>query len=162
MTDGIFKNGVPYALDVKRLTERWPTNELNEGLVIPHEDLEAVLDFKSGSQRYYGVINSWMSQVRRETGIYMVWQPGDGVKVLNPSGVLSHAETRTRQKIKQTGRAMRIFSWVQRDRLDETGQQRLDHQVRVIQALKEATEKSARALAVELAPVQSLPKRKVS
>jgi len=155
----VFSGGVPYAVDVKRLREAWPIDRLEEGVLVPHEELEAVLNLERGTQRYYGVINSWMGKIRTETGIYMVWTPGDGVRVLAPAGILSHAETRTRQKIKQTGRAIRTFAWVQRDRLDEVGQARLDHQQRVAAALKMAIDATRQQLAVELAPARSLPKR---
>ena len=158
----IFTGGVPYAIDVKRLSEAFPTDQLTEERVISHEELEGALSMDRGSQRYYGVCNSWIAKVKNETGIYMVWDQGSGIKVLTPAMLLGHAETRTRQKIKQTGRAIKTFAWVQRDRLDETGQQRLDHQMRVANALKSAIDTTRRELAVELAPVKCLPKRKVS
>jgi hypothetical protein len=160
----IITGGVPYALDVKRLTEAFPVNDLTEDRVITHEDLEGTIQLRRGTQRYYGVINSWLHKMKQEAGIYMIWEPGDGVKVLNPAGLLFHAETRTRQKIKQTVRAIRIYGHVEqrRDRLDETGRARLDHMVRVANKTKEAIEQARKDMAVELAPVKSLPKRQIA
>ncbi len=156
----VFTGGVPYSVDVSRLVESFPANKLDEGRIIPHEELETSTGLQRGSQRYYGVINSWISKVKSETGIFMVWEQGDGVKVLAPSGVLEHAETITRQKIKQTKRAVNTFAWVKRDRLNDVGRQRLDHVMRVGNAIKESIDSARRQLAVELAPAKSLPKRR--
>jgi hypothetical protein len=154
----IFNGGMPYGPDVNRLKETFPVTKLTEGTIIRHEELEAVVRQQRGSQRYYGVINSWMSQQKNANGIFMVWEPATGIKVLNPAEILSHAETKTRQKIKQTGKAIRTFGWVDRNRLDETGQKRLDHQMRVANAIKQSIESARRELSVDIAPVKSLPK----
>jgi hypothetical protein len=99
--------------------------------------------------------------MKNSNSIVLEWQPGSGVKVLNPAEILESAETRLKQKIGQTGRAIKRFAWVDRSRLDTVGQQRLDHQVRVAAKLKEALGTGKKELAVELSPVQSLPKPKL-
>lgn len=157
-----FRGGIPYALDVKRLDEAFPVPSLAEGRLIGHEEIEAVIGEKHGSQRYYGVVNSWISRSRNQNAIHLVWEPGDGLRVLDPAGLFKHGEKRTIQKIRQTVRAVKIFAWVDRARLDEMGQRRLDHQMRVAHALGDALSNSRRELAVELAPIVSLPKRKIS
>ena len=157
-----FTGGVPYAIDVKSLMEAFSIDTLTEGRVIPHDELEATIGSERGSQRYYGVVNSWIGRVKNETGVFLVWDQGTGVRVLDPASVLGHAETRTRQKIKQTGRAIKTFAWVKRERLDDTGKARLDHQMRVAMALKTAIDTTRKELAVELAPVKCLPKRNAS
>ncbi len=155
----IFKGGMPYGPDVNRLKETFPpSTKLTEGTIIPHDALEKVVQQERGTQRYYGVIDSWMTQMRNELSIFMVWEPGQGVKVLNPAEVLQIAETRTRQKIRQTGRAIKTFNWVDRSRLDEIGKQRLDHQMRVANAIRQSIDSARKELAVDLAPVKSLPK----
>ena len=153
-----FFGGMPYGMDVKRLEEAFPLSELTEGRVIEHEALSALLGEKRGSSRYYGVINTWIKRTLNANGVYIAWQPGDGLKVLDPAGVLNRAEILTRQKMKQTGRAIKTFAWVDRTRLDSIGQQRLDHQVRVAQAIAAVLVEKRRELAVELAPIRSLPK----
>lgn len=159
----LFPGSIPYGLDRERLSAAFPVAELTEGRAISHEALEGALGIPRGTTRYYGVIDSWMRRTRNVTGIYMVWVPGNGVTVLNPAALLGHAETRTRQKIRQTKRAVGIFGWVQqrRDRLDDTGKARLDHQMRIANALRLAAEETSKQMAIELAPVLSLPKRKV-
>lgn len=155
----IFKGGIPYAPDIRRLSEAFPVPSLVEGLTIPHEKLEAVLDLKRGNSRYYGVVNAWIGHQKNENSIVIVWEPSEGLKVLNPAEILHHAETRTRQKSGQLNRAVKLFAWVDRKRLDDTGQKRLDHQMRVAAVLAQAVSAAKKDLAVELAPVKSLPKR---
>lgn len=159
-----FFGGMPYGPDVRRLEEAFPVTELTEGKVIEHEMLSGVLDLKRGTQRYYGVINAWRSRVRNSNGVILEWQPGDGLKVLDPAGVLDCSENRTRQKIKQLcgPRAIGMFAWVDRARLDDVGRRRFDHQARVVRALKDAVIEKRRELAIELAPVKSLPKPKIA
>lgn len=157
----VFRGGLPYGPDIKRLDDAFPVDSLTEGRVIEHGELEKILTCKRGSSRYYGVIDTWIGQRRSANGIVLVWEPTRGLKVLNPAEILEHAEVRTRQKIRQTGRAIRIFGLVDRERLDGTGQKRLDHQMRVVSTLKESLESSRKQLAIELAPVKSLPKRKI-
>jgi len=157
----VFRGGVPYSVDVKRLNEAFPVPSLTEGRVIKHEQLEAIIDAVKGTQRYYGVIHSWISQSRNSNAIFIAWEPKVGVKVLDPASLLTHAEMRTRQKIRQTGKAIRIYGFVDRGRLDALGQQRFDHDKRVLNAYCEAMNAANKDLAVPLAPIQSLPKPKL-
>lgn len=157
----VFRGGLPYGPDIKRLRELFPATKLVEGLSIPHETLEGVLSQKRGTGRYYAVINSWIMRERNENGIFIVWEQTRGLKVLNPAELLNHAENRTRQKIKQTGKAVKMFAWVDRDRLDDLGKQRLDHQARVASAIRDSLESARKQLAVDLAPIKSLPRPKL-
>lgn len=153
-----FKGGIPYAIDVNRLKESFPTTELVEGRIIKHEELEKIVQVARGTQRYYGVINAWLGHVKNSTGIVIIWEQRLGLKVLNPGEILEYAETITKQKIGQTARAIKTFGWVDRNRLDAVGQQRLDHQMRIASVMKEALTTAKKQLAVELSPVKSLPK----
>ena len=155
----IFRGGIPYGPDIKRLTEYFPVPDLKEGLVIKHEELEAILEAPRHSSRYYGVVNAWISKMKGENAIILTWQPSIGLKVLNPAEVLEHAETRTKQKSNQLRKATKWFGWVDRNRLDETGKRRLDHQVIIAAKLAQQTRDAQKDLAIELAPIKSMPKR---
>jgi len=158
----IFEGSIPYGPDLRRIEEAFPVPSLSEGRQISHAELEAVTHAKRGSGRYYGVVNAWINRIKNQNGIVMVWQPGDGLKVLDPGEVLAFSESKTRQKMRQTARAFRNFAWVDRSRLDEVGQRRLDHMMQATSKLKAALDSTRKEIAVELAPVVSLPKRKVS
>lgn len=157
----LYRGGLPYSPDRRRLNEAFPMPALTEGRVISHEELGDAVNCNSKSSRYYAVINSWISHQESENGILMRWEHNIGLKVMNPADVLSYAETKTRQKLKQAVKAIRIFGKVDRKRLDTVGQDRLDHQVRVVNAYKESADAARKQLAVDLAPVKSLPKPKL-
>ena len=157
----IFRGGVPYAVDVRRLTEAFPVPSLTEGRVIEHKQLEEIVNSPKGSQRYYGVINSWIGQMKHANGVFMTWEPSVGIKIQDPAGIFSFAENRTRQKIRQTGKAIKNFAWVDRSRLDPRGRERYDHQQQVLVRIEDALKNARKDLAVDLAPIQSLPKPKL-
>jgi hypothetical protein len=113
------------------------------------------------SHRYYGVVNAWITQMRTTYKIIIEYQKTIGVKVLNPAEVLESTETRVKHKIRQTGKALKRYAWVDRDRLDATGQKRLDHQSLVALRLKQALTTAKNESAIDLAPIQSLPRPNV-
>lgn len=156
-----FRAGVPYSLDVRKLCDAFPVPTLTEGREIPHHSLEEIINVPKGHQRYYAVVNSWIGQMRNSNGIFIIWKPTIGIRVLPPEGVLEHAETRTRQKIRLTRRAISTFAWVDGKRLDAMGQKRLDHQMRNVAILKEHLDAAQKATAIDLAPIKSLPKPKI-
>lgn len=161
MNSKVFRGGVPYIVDVRRLIEAFPVPSLTEGRVIKHEELEAVANSRKATQRYYGVVNSWIKQMKHENGIFIIWEAAIGIKVLAPAEILLFAETRTRQKIRQTGQAIRTVDWVDRSRLDTVGQQRHDHFRRHATMLADSLAATRRELAVNLSPIASLPKPKL-
>lgn len=157
----IYRNGLPYEPDVNKLVEVFPPAKLQEGLVIAHAEIESTITQKHPSPRYYGVVNSWIRRCRDKYGIVITWSTGRGVIVLEPSGVQTMGERILAQKVRQTGRAVKIFGWVDRDRLDEAGKKRLDHYSAVTQRLTAAMSTAKKEFAVEFGPTHSLPKRQI-
>ena len=156
-----FDGGVPYALDVRRLSEAFNGDDLTEGRMISHQEIEAVLGESKGTRRYYSVVNSWIRKQRHEHARVLTWQPGVGLTVLTPSGVLGHAELRTRHKARQLGGAVKLFRWVDRARLDEAEKPRLDFQIQYSarMAAAVAAEASKMEFASMPASITSLPRR---
>lgn len=158
----LYKGGIPYEPDVKRLNEMYQPSTLKEGRTITRDEISGVLQVPIGSQRFYGVLNSWIKQLRDHHGIYMRMIPSVGVKVLPPNEILEHGERMTHSKLRQASRAIKTFGYVDRSRLDHIGQRRLDHQCWVAGVLKGAIATAQKQMAVELSPVKSLPKRSVA
>lgn len=159
-----FLGAVPYQLDAQKLDEIFPPAELPEGKTISHEELERILGITAKTGRYYGVIDSWRAKLKNKMGIHVEWQPGRGLKVLNPAELLDHTEGQARTKGKQYARKLGAFRFVPRERLDATGQARLDHCVVLAAKTREFVLGSVKELAIDLAPIKSLPRpiRKVS
>lgn len=150
--------GVPYSLDVKRLREAFPIEILKEGTILTHESLAAVFDAPKGSGRYYGVISSWIRELKARENLFLVWEQTIGLKVLDPAAVLTHTESRSRQKLRQFRRVVKDLYLIRPERLDQIGQQRLDHQKRVLLAMAENARRAEAETSIELAPVKSLPR----
>lgn len=156
----VYRGGVPYAMDIKRLNDAFPLPSLTEGRIIEHEQLEETLGLHraNGNQRYYSVINAWRHQLLAANGVFLAWKATIGVEVLDPAGVLSHADGKTRQKLRQMGRAIRLYGWVDRSRLDPVGQQVFDHKRRVCALLEDSLRSARKDLPIPLGPFHSLPK----
>lgn len=152
-------NGIPYGPDVRKLEEAFPNPE--EDQVITSEEFEKVIRTPAKTARFYGVINTWRRRLRTDRNIDTEWVQGVGVKILNPADRLKVSEGNIKQGIRHTGRAFRRLAITPRERLDATGQQRYDHQLQVAAKLTAAGRDAKRELAIDLAPVKSLPKPKL-
>jgi|SRR5262245_32932984 len=154
-----FRNGLPYRIDVQRLIEAFP--ELPEGKIIEHSELEKLSKAAKGSSRYYGVINSWIKDVRRNRGIYIDWLSGTGVKVLGPVETMDKSRKVVRQKFHQTIRGMGILAYSDRARLDPHGQKEWDHLEICYARQRPMCEIEKKSLRIDVPPVKALPKPKL-
>ena len=152
-------NGIPYGPDVRKLEEAFPSPD--EDQIIRHGEFEGLLKIESQTSRYYGVINTWRRRLRNERNIDSEWLHGIGLKILNPADRLKESERNVKQGIRHTGRAFRRLAIVPRERLDAIGQARYDHALQVASKLTTAGKDAQRELAIDLAPVKSLPKPKL-
>ena len=152
-------NGIPYGPDVRKLEETYPSPE--EDSILRHTELETLLKIEQKTQRYYGVINTWRRRLRTERNIDSEWVHGVGLKILNPADRLKESERNIKQGIRHTGRAFKRLAITPRERLDSVGQARYDHALQVASKLTTAGREAGRELAIDLAPVKSLPKPKL-
>ena len=151
-----FFGGIPYGPQVNRLKDKFPKPE--EEIVYTHGELEEIIREPIGTQRYYGVINSWRNYLLHDLGIDSAWCPGEGLKILNPEDRLKVGEDQFRQGLRKTRRAFKRTAIIPRERLDDIGRQRFDHQMKIMAKLSTAAVEAKRDLAIDLAPVKSLPK----
>jgi hypothetical protein len=150
----IWKKGLSYESDVKRIEEAFP--KLEEDMILPRERLAELIHAEVNSNRFYGVTASYRKKIRHQTGLILNWTLG-GLIVLNPGEHLQFGEKKLRQGIRQTGRAIGIVHGVQRERLNETTQKRFDHQIHITQLLSGALLDAKRQLRIDLVPIKSLP-----
>lgn len=152
-------NGIPYGPDVRKLEEAFPNPE--EDQTITSEEFEKIIRVPQKTGRFYGVINTWRRRLRTDRNIDSEWVQGVGVKILNPADRLKVSEGNIKQGIRKTGRAFRRLAITPRERLDSIGQQRFDHALLVASKLTLAGREAKKELAIDLAPVKSLPKPKL-
>ena len=157
----LFFGGLPYTPDVNKLIEAFPVPTMSEGRTLSHNELTGVLNLKRDS-RYYGVINAWRKKLRDEFRVIVEWDRNNGLVVLDPAKCLTHRERGVQQKGRLLGRSVnRLAHDVDRTRLDDTGKSRFDHVLMAAAKMKQAAQLGSREMAVELAPVKSLPKPKI-
>lgn len=152
-------NGIPYGPDIRKLEESFPNPQ--EDQVITSDDFEKIIRVEQKTGRFYGVINAWRRRMRAERNIDSEWVQGVGVKILNPADRLKVSEGDIKHGIRKTGRAYRRLAVTPRERLDTVGQQRYDHQLQVASKLIIAGREAKKELAIDLAPIKSLPKPKL-
>jgi hypothetical protein len=80
-----FFAGVPTDLDVKRLREKWPFDEMEIGDLIPYEDVEEVLGMDRKTYLFKTVTLTWRKKALNETPYVIGTERGVGFKVLNDS-----------------------------------------------------------------------------
>lgn len=156
----LFRGSIPFGPDIAKLNEALPISALAEGMIVTHDRLREILGHPDKG-RYYAVVNSWKALRKKSEGILMRWEKGQGLLVMDPATKLKDTEQHIHQKMRQTGRAVRELGWVNRDRLDEIGRKRLDHHMLVAYEIKNALDAAGKKLAIELAPVKSLPKPQI-
>jgi hypothetical protein len=152
----LWKGGLPYGPQVKKLEEAYPRPE--EDSVISHEDFVALVSETKGTQRYYGVINSWRKKLFNELGIDTAWLPGDGIKILPPADRLKVSEGDFKTGLRKAKRAVRRLAATPRERLDDIGRKRYDHTAIVMAKVSSVADEARKQLAIDLAPVKSLPR----
>jgi len=155
-----WKGGLPYGPQVKKLEDAYPAPD--EDKIIGHEELEKLTGETKGTPRYYGIVNSWRKRLFNELGIDSAWISGEGVKILPPAERLHASESDFNRGLRKTKRAVRRLAATPRERLDEIGQQRYDHSAIVMAKMKGEAELAQKQLAVDLAPVKSLPRPKLA
>lgn len=156
MTKVLSISGMPYGPDVIKLDEAFARPE--EGQKILSRQFENILGIPQKTQRFYGVINSWRRKLLNDRNIDTQWIQGEGLKILAPSDRLPVTERDMRIANRRTKRAIRRHVIIPRDRLDEIGKQRYDHNSGVYAKLKAAVDDARKELPIDLAPVKSLPK----
>lgn len=67
----LFKIGLPTGIDVKRLRERYPDNQLLPGVAIQYADIYPIIGVKEDNGRFRSVTNAWRKAIMSESGIIL-------------------------------------------------------------------------------------------
>lgn len=152
-----FFGGIPYAPDVNRLMKRFGNPE--PGL-ISYEEIEAALDMKRGDSRFEGVIAAWGRRLLKEHNIVIERRSvaGRGVKVLTEGERIAFEHGNFNRGGRQIRKAAVGASMIERDKLTEHEQKRLDHLRRTTASAAQSVGADARSLADALKAPSQLPK----
>ena len=118
--NNLYFGGVPFDPDIRKIREAYPDSSLEEGQVIPYEQIEAVLQVKKGTSRFLGVTNSWRKRVNNENnGLRIETEPGEGFKVLNEEEKAEYSWKRFREGMKKFRNAFVRSAEVDRSKVSE-------------------------------------------
>jgi hypothetical protein len=160
MTDGkIYKKGLPYAPDIRRLDDAFPTPD--EGQLLRYEQIEEVLHCRRTETRFRTVLASWRRSLWRTRNIDTEAVAGTGIKILEPAERVKLREKDMLLKARLLGRTRQRFASAPRERLNAEGQQRYDHIMLFTGRIQAAIDDAKKSLPADIAPVKSLPKPKL-
>jgi len=120
-----YLKGIPTAIDVRTIRERWPDAELAEGVDIAGDEDIAELIHESG-YRLHTVISAWRRAVERESGKIIGKRDGQ-YYVLPPAEHVELVAAKQRSGVRAVRRSVRVSVLTDRKRLTTAEVARLDH-----------------------------------
>lgn len=121
-----FVGGVPTDLDIKKLRDEYPIENMKYGDVIPYSDVEELLQVKKRSYRFQTVTNRWRKTILRETNIIIGTVPSIGFKILNDSEKVNLSGDKLKRAAKSMRTSMIVASKVIIKNITQEEKQRLN------------------------------------
>lgn len=121
----LFKIGLPTGIDVKRLRERYPDNQLLPGVAIQYSDIYPIIGVKEDNGRFRSVTNAWRKAIMSESGIILKAQDKRFV-VCDNADVAQLAVDKSKMAARATRRSAIIGKLVDRKTLTEDQLRRFD------------------------------------
>ena len=121
----LFKGGLPYAPDVRRLKEAFPEPE--EGELIPREAIEAVLGLDWDSGRCRNIVEAWKKDMLKTENIHIGAVPGFGVKRLSATERMQEGKKYIKSGIKKADRGFIFIVVTPRKELSGKALEEYDH-----------------------------------
>lgn len=124
----LYFGGIPTDLDVKKLQEHWPENEMKPGDTYEYEEISGLLDVPVKSNRFRTITNRWRRVVEHAVGIIIGPSDGKCLKVLTESEKLGLSRSKLRTSSKLGRRSMTILARTDRKALSDAERAAYDHQ----------------------------------
>jgi hypothetical protein len=112
--------GLPTDIELRKLKEAYPFDELCEGQLFSYKEIERLLNIKWGTSRWQSVTNRWRRTVEREVGKMIVPIPGaKQFGILDDPGKIEYSGKRQVEAKNKTVRSIKALALVDRARLPE-------------------------------------------
>jgi hypothetical protein len=121
----LFKIGLPTGIDVKRLRERYPDNQLLPGVTIQYADIYPIIGVKEDNGRFWSVTNAWRKAIMSESGIILRAQDKKFI-VCDNAEKAQLAVDKSKMAARATRRSTIIGKLVDRKSLSEDQLRRFD------------------------------------
>ena len=114
-----FFGGVPTDIDIKRLRDAFPSDQLKEGTLIPYSKVESVLELKRSECRFKTVTSRWRRIIENELGLVIKAKTNEGFYLCDDPAKLDVAGEKLRTAAKAAKRSMVVVARTDRNKLDD-------------------------------------------
>ncbi len=152
----VFFGGLPTAIDVKKLDERYGAP--NEGLLILHADIAVCIGYPWKSSRYRTVLDAWRRKLRRELNIDTSVDPGKGLYILTPPERIKAGKSDTKSGLRKFRRGGARVAVAPDEGLTAEQRTERDHTAQVVWRLYSSAAQEIKALEPP-SPLAALPRR---
>lgn len=122
----LFRIGLPTDIDVKRLRERYPDNQLTPGKSITYAEVCAIIGVQSEKEgRFKSVTNAWRKKLMSESGIILSAKE-QKFSVCDNSDKAQLSTNKTKSAVRAVRRSTIIGRLVDRKALTEDELRRFD------------------------------------
>jgi len=147
----IFRPGLPTDLDVKKLREHFPDDQLSAGVIVPYAKICALLDISEGSNRFQTVCSRWRKLLESESGIIL--KPVMGQKkyrVCDNADKADLSQQKSKSAARMAERSARIAGKVDRSALSDDQKRRFDASQQFVAAILGLSKVKRQALLPEI------------
>ena len=124
---GIFKKGLPTDLDIKRLREAFPDNNMRPGNEIKYEHIGSLLNININSSRFYTVCCQWRKKLEQESNIILIPVNGQQkFRVADDADKADISVSKSKTAGRYATRSIQIGSRVNRKNLTDDQLKRFD------------------------------------
>lgn len=122
--------------DLRKLREKYPEDELQQGQIIPYREVESLLGEQKGSARFSNITNRWRKLVKRETLEQIETEPGVGFKVLTDEEKVDYAQKQREKSRRSVLRGAKTIVKVNPKKLHEQAKRLYTHECLQYAAIK--------------------------
>ncbi len=147
--------GIPTDMEVKKLRENLP---LTRGDIVEHSRIAAVIGHAPGTSRYKSIVVAWVRRVLRETNLQLKSLRGVGYRVLDEHERIGDAVDTYTRGTRQMVRGARKVAVIERPRLTEIDQGKLEHVERHITRVVAEARLASKEMSIRLQPQDQNPR----
>lgn len=147
--------GVTTQFEVKKLMDAFETKVDD---IVEHSAIAAACGAEWKSSRYAAIVQAWRKALSKERNVAMKSIPGVGYRVLSDSGKMKESAEGVVRGSRTIGKAAKLLSTVQAEKLDGAERKTYDHQARITGALLTEATKARRTIAVHIGEIEKRPK----
>lgn len=131
--------------------------ERQDGTLIKHEEIAAAAGIEYAIDQYFRIVRRWIRRMRRENGIVIVSERGEGYRAVPDSGKTDAAVEEHRAAARRIRKSKEIIGATNRANLSDPQQKRYDTVAVQTADLLRRSRALTRAATVELRATPQLP-----